>query len=153
MNPIDIITADHRKVEALFEEYEALGDTAYQEKRATVDLIISELEAHTEMEETLVYPLLKDEFEEEDDAMVEEAYAEHDVAKHLINELRSLDPEDEQFNAKVTVLRENIAHHVEEEETDLLPKAEETLSVEELAALGESIAEFKSMSVDPEEAA
>jgi hemerythrin-like domain-containing protein len=150
MDPIAIIKDDHRRIEEMFEEYEALGDTAYKTKRTLVDAIIRELELHAEMEETLVYPLLKDKFNREEDAMVEEAYAEHEVAKHLMAELKGLEPEDPQFDAKVTVLQESIAHHVEEEETDLLPQAEEEFSEEELAAIGVSLEEFKADHIDAE---
>lgn len=143
MDAIEIIKADHRKVEELFAEYESLADDAYAQKRALVDQITRELELHTEMEETITYPAFKDIFESEGDKMVEEGYAEHEVAKHLMEELKSLSPEDEQFDAKVKVLQENIDHHVKEEEEELLPKAQKEMPEAELAAMGEEMEEFK----------
>lgn len=143
MDPIELIKSDHRKVEALFEEYEAFGDDAYEQKGDIVATIIAELEAHTEMEETIAYPVFRAALDDEGDKKVDEAYAEHDVAKHLMEELKSLDPQDVQFAAKVTVLKENITHHVEEEEEDLLPSAEEVVSGEEMARIGEEMQAFK----------
>jgi hemerythrin-like domain-containing protein len=143
MDPIELIKEDHRRVEALFEEYEAFGDDAYEQKKDIVDTIIEELEAHTEMEETIAYPAFREALDDEGDKKVEEAYAEHDVAKNLIEEIKGLDPQDPQYEAKVQVLKENVMHHVEEEETDLLPSAEEAVSGEEMARLGEEMQAFK----------
>lgn len=143
MDPIELIKEDHRRVETLFEEYEAYGEDAYSERQALVNTIIEELEAHTEMEETIAYPVFRAALDADGDKRVEEAYAEHDVVKHLIEELKTLDPQDEQYAAKVTVLKENVAHHVEEEESDLLPAAEEAVSGEDMARIGEEMQAYK----------
>jgi hemerythrin-like domain-containing protein len=143
MDPIELIKEDHRRVETLFEEYEALGDDAYEQKKELVETILDELEAHTEMEETIAYPAFRQALDDEGDKKVEEAYAEHDVAKNLIADLRSLDGEDPQFDAKVTVLKESVMHHVEEEEESLLPSAEEAMSGEDMARIGEEMQAFK----------
>jgi hemerythrin-like domain-containing protein len=143
MDPIELIKEDHRRVEALFEEYEAFGEDAYIQKGELVEAIIDELEAHTEMEETIAYPVFRDAADTEGEKKVEEAYAEHDVAKNIMDELKSLDPQDPQFAAKVQVLKESIEHHVEEEETDLLPSAEENVSPEEMARIGQEMQAFK----------
>jgi hemerythrin-like domain-containing protein len=142
-NPIEIIKRDHRKVEKLFKEYEDLGDRAFETKKAIVEKLIQELKLHTEMEERLFYPKVRDKFSKEEDKMVEEAYAEHDVAKRILEELSVTHVEDPQFDARVKVLNENIAHHVMEEEQELLPKAEEKLSGEELNIIGEEMHAFK----------
>ena len=142
-NPIEIIKRDHRNVERLFKDYEELGDRAVETKRKVVDKIIAALELHTEMEEVHFYPKMKKTFSKEGDKMVEEAYAEHQVAKQLLEELGALDPEDPQFDAKVKVLQENIAHHVKEEEEELLPKAEKEMKEEELHIIGEEMKAFK----------
>lgn len=152
MNPVELITNDHREVEALFAEYESLGATAYAAKRALADQIIRALELHTEMEETIAYPAFREALKAEEDKMVEEAFAEHEVVKHLIEEIRSLSPEDPQFDAKVTVLRENVQHHVKEEETELLPEAEKELSEEELQRIGEELQDFKDSNLTVAEA-
>ncbi|MDB5260209.1 MAG: hemerythrin [Candidatus Nomurabacteria bacterium] len=143
MNPIEIIKADHKKVESLFKKYEELGDKAFKTKKDLAMEIMNELSLHAEMEETILYPVLKDRFNKEGDKMVEEAYAEHGVAKDLIAELESLDPGDPQFDAKIKVLNENIDHHVKEEEEELLPRAEKELAREELEDIGRKMKEFK----------
>ncbi|MES2994647.1 MAG: hemerythrin domain-containing protein [Patescibacteria group bacterium] len=142
-NPIEIIKADHATVEELFQEYEGLGDGAVATKRTLVDQIIEELTLHAEMEETLCYPAFQEAFNKEDDKMVEEAYVEHQGAKNILEELKTLDPEQPEFDANVKVLMEQIRHHVEEEESELLPKAEKELPEEELAAMGDAMMEFK----------
>lgn len=143
INPIEIIKRDHRKVESLFKEFEDLGDQAYQSKSKLVETIIKELRSHTEMEETLLYPRAQEAFNNEDDKMVEEAIAEHDVAKRLLEELTVTHPEDPQFDAKVKVLNENVTHHVMEEEQELLPRLEEKLSEEDMNAIGEEMEKFR----------
>lgn len=142
-NPIEIIKRDHRKVEKLFKEYEDLGDQAFATKKKKAEEIAKELKLHMEMEEKLVYPLLLEEFTKEDDKMVEEGFAEHDVAKRILEELSVTHPEDPQFDARVKVLNENIAHHVKEEEEELLPVADKNLTQEELNDMGEKLTAFK----------
>jgi hemerythrin-like domain-containing protein len=143
MDPIELIKEDHRRIEMLFDEYEACAEDEYARRGELAAIIMDELEAHTEMEETIAYPAFRAALDDEGDKKVEEAYAEHDVARNLIDDLRTLAPEDEQFAAKMTVLRENIMHHVEEEEGELLPAAEEAVSGEDMAALGQELQAFK----------
>jgi hemerythrin superfamily protein len=142
-DPIAIIKEDHEKVEALFREYEELGDSAYATKRKIADQVIMELTAHAEMEETICYPAFKEAFTKEDDKMVDEAYVEHEGAKMLLAKLEGLDAEDPEFDASMKVLMEQIRHHVEEEEGELLPAVEEEVPEEELAAMGDAMMEFK----------
>lgn len=142
-NPITLIKNDHRAVEELFEKYEGLGNQAFKTKQSLALEITAALTLHAEMEEMLFYPKLKDAFNAEDDKMVEEAYAEHSVAKDLIAEIEMMDPEDPQFDAKIKVLNENVSHHVGEEEEELLPRAEQELSEEDLEAIGEAMESFK----------
>jgi hemerythrin-like domain-containing protein len=143
MDPIELIKEDHRRVEALFEEYEALSEEQYTDKQELAETIMDELEAHMEMEETIAYPAFREALSMEGEKEVEESYAEHDVAKGLIEELRGLTPDDPQYDAKMTVLRENIMHHVEEEEADLLPAAEDAMSGEDMARIGEEMQGFR----------
>lgn len=143
MDPIDIIKKDHRTVEALFKEYEGLGEKAYAHKRQVVDQIIKELTVHAEMEESLAYPRFKEIFNKEDDQMVEEAYVEHEGAKNLLADLVALEPENPEFDARVKVLMEQITHHVKEEEGELLPKAKQEVPEDVLAKMGEEMLAFK----------
>src|SRR5215213_3371021 len=108
---ISLLQADHRKVEQLFEQFEA--SEGAQSKGALVQQICTELTVHTVLEEEFFYPACKGEV---DDELLNEAYVEHDGAKVLIAELLESDPSDEFYDAKVKVLSEQIEHHVEEEE-------------------------------------
>lgn len=142
-NPIDIIKRDHRKVEKLFKEYEDLGEQAFESKSKIVEQIIHELRLHTEMEESLLYPRAEEIFNKKDDKMVEEARAEHEVAKRILEELSVTHPEDPQFDARVKVLNENITHHIMEEEQELLPRVEEKFSKEDLNTTAEEMEAFQ----------
>ena len=106
-----ILAADHRAVEALFEEFEKASGTDRKAKIA--DRICTELNIHAQIEEEVFYPALKGKI---DDDLLKEAYVEHDGAKILINDIVASGPDDEFFEAKVTVLSEEIKHHVKEEE-------------------------------------
>lgn len=142
-NPIEILKRDHRKIEHLFREYEDLGEHAYSTKEKKVKELTRLLRLHSAMEERLFYSRAKEVLNHEDEKMVEEAIAEHDVAKRLLEELSVTHPEDPQFDAKVKVLNENSAHHVMEEEKELLPKAEKVMGHELLAAIGEDMRMFR----------
>lgn len=109
---IELLKQDHRKVEKLFEQFENEDDN--EEKRDIVRRICSELIIHTLLEEQIFYPACR-EGGVEDDTM-DEAQVEHDTAKMMINDLLDGSPSDEYWEAKVTVLRELIRHHVAEEE-------------------------------------
>ena len=143
MNAIEMIKDDHRTVEALFAEYESLGDRAYEGKREVAGRIIEALSLHAEMEETIAYPAFMEAFNKEDDKMVAEAYVEHTGAKRLMEDLRALSPEDDAFDATVKVLKENIEHHVKEEEEELLPAAERELPASEMERIGAEMQAFK----------
>lgn len=118
MKPTDIdathiLTKDHREVEALFASFEKAGGA--KEKGRIADQICTELKIHAQIEEEVFYPALKGKI---DDDLLKEAYVEHDGAKVLINEIVASSPDDEFFDAKVTVLKEEIEHHVKEEEKE-----------------------------------
>jgi len=106
-----LLTADHRAVEALFEQYEKAGGDGRKEKLARQ--ICTELKIHSMIEEEIFYPALRGKISDDD---LDEAYVEHDGAKMLINEIEAGGFEDEFYDAKVKVLQEQIEHHVEEEE-------------------------------------
>jgi hypothetical protein len=108
---IALLKADHRKVEALFEQYEGTNGAAAKKKIA--HQICVELKVHTAIEEEIFYPAFKGKIE---DDILEEAYVEHDGAKVLINDIEAGDPGDDFYDAKVKVLSEEIKHHVHEEE-------------------------------------
>lgn len=108
---IALLKADHRKVEELFEQFEAASGAGKKEKLAMQ--ICMELTVHTKIEEEIFYPACEGKIEED---LLKEAYVEHDGAKVLIAEIEAGGPDDEYYDAKVKVLSEQIEHHVEEEE-------------------------------------
>lgn len=108
---IALLKADHRKVEALFEQFEtARGDGR---KETLARQICTELKVHTMIEEEIFYPVFRGKIE---DDLLDEAYVEHDGAKMLINDIEAGGPDDDFYEAKVKVLSEEIEHHVGEEE-------------------------------------
>ncbi|HMJ77115.1 MAG TPA: hemerythrin domain-containing protein [Iamia sp.] len=138
MDAITMLKDDHKAVEKLFKRFEKAGDRAYVEKREIVDRIIEALSTHAAIEEQLFYPVTR-ETVPETDADVLEAIEEHQIVKWLLHDLQAMDPQDERFDAKVTVLIENVRHHVEEEEQDYFPKVREELGRNDLSDLGEAM--------------
>lgn len=108
---IAMLKADHRKVEELFEQFENARSSDRKQKLA--HQICSELKIHTMLEEEIFYPAFRGKIEGD---TLDEAYVEHDAAKILVNEIDAGNPDDDFFDAKVTVLSEEIKHHVKEEE-------------------------------------
>jgi hemerythrin-like domain-containing protein len=131
MNAFDLLKADHRKVAELFDQLEAASG---QKKLDVFKQIKSELEVHTHIEETIFYPVLEKPNETHD--LTLEAYEEHNVVKTLLAELSGAQSASDEWQAKAKVLRENVEHHVEEEENELFKKADDTLSDEKIEALG-----------------
>lgn len=140
---ITIIKADHRKLEKLFEAYEKLGNKAYKTKEAQALEIIRLLTIHTGMEEDLLYSRLSERLKKDDIKMVDEAYVEHGVAKELMSAIESMSPEQKLFDAKVKVLSEVVAHHVKDEENELLPTTKKEFSEEELIGIALKMEEYK----------
>jgi hemerythrin superfamily protein len=108
---IALLKDDHRAVEALFAQFEKASGDGRKEKIAKQ--ICLELSVHAQIEEEIFYPACEGKVEED---LLKEAYVEHDGAKMLIGQIMSGDPSDEFYDAKVTVLQEQIEHHVDEEE-------------------------------------
>jgi hemerythrin superfamily protein len=136
---VALIKEDHRRVEALFREYEQTGDRAHKTRQRLVEEISRELEVHAQIEEESFYPAVEAKARQDGKELVHEAVEEHHLVKVTLGELAALDAEDEAFDAKVQVLMENVRHHVEEEETELLPQAERLLDQDQLARLGEKM--------------
>jgi hypothetical protein len=108
---IAMLKADHRKVEDLFEQFQQARGDASKEKIA--HQICTELKIHTTIEEEIFYPSLRGKIE---DDTLDEAYVEHDGAKVLVNDIDAASPDADFYDAKVSVLSEEIKHHVREEE-------------------------------------
>jgi hemerythrin superfamily protein len=142
MDAITLLKNDHRTVEQLFKKFEQAGERAHKTKRKIVDQVIEELSIHGEIEESLFYPATRSNVEAAEDDVLE-SLEEHHVVKWTLSELEDMDPNDERFDAKVTVLIESVRHHVKEEERDMFPKVRKAMSRSELAALGERMEKAK----------
>jgi hemerythrin superfamily protein len=142
MDAITLLKEDHRAVEALFKKYEKLGERAGKTKQTTVDKLVRLLSVHASIEETVLYPYIR-EHAPELESTVLEALEEHLVAKWELDALEKMKPSDERFDAKVSVLTESVRHHVKEEEKQLFPKIREKFSRADLQELGEALAQAK----------
>jgi hemerythrin superfamily protein len=138
---IELLEADHRKVEALFEEYEEAKEASEDTKKPIAERICAELTVHAQVEEEIFYPWLRENLSEEDMEMVAEAEVEHATAKDLIAQIEGGDEVDEAYDAKVKVLSEYIKHHVKEEEDEIFPKISD--QKEELDELGQQMSARK----------
>jgi hemerythrin superfamily protein len=141
MDVFKLLKQDHKEVQQLFKKIEDSSDGAIKTREKTYKELAKELAVHASLEERLVYPRLR-EIEALEDT-VKEGIEEHHVAEQLMEEIAKMSASDEQWMAKVTVLKEMIEHHVEEEEKELFPKAMKALEKDEIEELGEIVAEEK----------
>jgi hemerythrin superfamily protein len=137
LSAIHLLEEDHQEVEGFFDEYENLEDAGEKESMALK--ICLALTVHTQIEEEIFYPAVREAIERPE--LIDEAIVEHASAKQLIAEIEEMDAGDELYDAKVKVLGEQVLHHVEEEEDELFPEIES--SELDLEALGKKIAERK----------
>jgi hemerythrin-like domain-containing protein len=121
----DLLDADHRAVKKMFKEYEELSGSkargVAQKKMELAQQICQELTVHTQIEEEIFYPAVREAIKDKD--LIAEANVEHQSAKELISQIRGMMEPDEMFDAKVKVLGEYIDHHVKEEKNEIFPKA------------------------------
>lgn len=139
-NAVDILTADHKKVHKLFKDFEKLKEKgSAEDKAAIVSEICIELTVHAQVEEEIFYPAVRAAIDDED--LMDEAEVEHAGVKDLIAQLQAMNPDEPLYDAKVTVLGENVDHHVEEEQDEMFVKAKKAKV--DLEVLGEEIAQRK----------
>ncbi|MEU5884306.1 hemerythrin domain-containing protein [Spirillospora sp. NPDC047279] len=143
MDAIVLLKDDHKTVERLFKKFEEAGDNALKTKRKLVDQIIEELTVHAYIEEQLFYPAAREAAPDTKDHVLE-SLEEHHVVVWMLSELIHLNPKDERFDAKVTVLIENVRHHVKEEEKDWFPEVRKAMGRKALQELGEQMDAAKS---------
>jgi Hemerythrin HHE cation binding domain len=136
-NAVQMIRQDHKKVEGLFKKFDQAKN--HSAKKRIADQVVQELEVHTTLEEEIFYPAVRKELGDEE--MIDEDEKEHQQAKDIIQELKTMDGEDEQLEEKFSELVECIKHHVEEEQGEMLPKAEE--GEMDLAHYGKQMSERK----------
>ena len=119
-NPVlTMLKADHKKVKALFAQFK---EARPQQQEDIAQTTIQELEIHAELEEGLIYPAIREGID--DDELMNEANEEHHLVHVLIAELKKLEPSDDTFKAKFTLLGELVKHHVKEEEGEMFPQAQ-----------------------------
>ncbi|MEU3792417.1 hemerythrin domain-containing protein [Streptomyces fructofermentans] len=138
MDGIVLLKEDHKTVEKLFKQFEKAGENAHAEKRKIADRVIGELTTHTWIEEKIFYPAAREAAPDDKDHVLE-SVEEHHVVLWMLSELKDLDPSDERFDAKMTVLIENVRHHVEEEEKEWFPDVRKTMGRNRLVELGEQM--------------
>ncbi|MBE1493772.1 hemerythrin superfamily protein [Amycolatopsis lexingtonensis] len=140
---IVLLKNDHKTVEKLFKEFEKAGEDAHREKRRIADSIIEELTVHAYIEEEIFYPAAREAVPETKDHVLE-SVEEHHVVVWMLSELVGMDPADETFDAKVTVLTENVRHHVEEEEDEWFPEVRSAMGRKRLQELGQRMIDARS---------
>jgi len=143
MDALDLIKQDHKRLRKLLEET-LEADSAEREQR--LDHLRTELVAHERMEEEVLYPRLRDEKKTHEPVL--EGYEEHHVADVLLDELLDVPPQTDLWKAKVKVLKENVEHHMDEEEDELFKGARASLDREELNRLGERMEQIKRSAED-----
>jgi hemerythrin-like domain-containing protein len=150
LDAIALLKADHDKVKKLLSELETTTERGVKTRAELFSTIKGELTVHEIIEEEIFYPELKAHPKGRD--IVLEGYEEHHVVDLLMSELESLDVTDEKWGAKAVVMKENIEHHIEEEEGDMFPKARQVFDAGELDELGTAMAERKAEALKQETA-
>ena len=132
---IVLLKDDHKEIRKVFRDFQSAGEGATSRKGTLVKKMIELLTQHTYIENEVMYPRVRALLPElEDDVL--ESYEEHHVADVLVMELSGMKPTDERFDAKTTVLIENVQHHMDEEEQDWFPKVREGLGRKQLQEIG-----------------
>jgi hemerythrin superfamily protein len=134
---VDLIMQDHREVERIFEELKS----SPEKRPGLVPVLVTLLTAHSRAEEAEVYPAARDEAGEEDD--VEHSQEEHLLADQLLGRLAQTDPESPEFEPALSALVEAVTHHVEEEESKVLPGMRQNLSTERLEELASAFGQSR----------
>jgi hemerythrin-like domain-containing protein len=137
---IEMLKADHRRVRALFQRYDGTDDQAM--KQGIMAELFVELELHTQLEEAVFYPAFADETNREGQELVEASLEAHEEIDVLVEELRGLEADQEAFAAKFQALRTKVEQHVQDEESQMFPQAEQELQ-EQLEELRDEMQEIK----------
>ena len=141
VDAVKMLKDDHKKVKDLFRQFEKARSD--DRKKSIAEEVFHELEVHAAIEEEIFYPAAKAKADKEGKELVAEAVEEHHVVKVLVSELKSMREVNEQFEAKFTVLIENVEHHIEEEEKEMLPDAKKALG-DDIETLGMQMDQRKS---------
>jgi hemerythrin superfamily protein len=143
MDALELLKSDHDAVRDLFDEFKQAKEAGDAARMGRVQAkIFNELQIHTAIEEEVFYPEAE-EVGGEAEELVKEGVEEHHVVDVLMNEIRGLQPDDDAWVAKMTVLIENVEHHAEEEEEELFPQLRSAFGDERLERIGEKLADAK----------
>ena len=134
MNAFALLKEDHKKVAGILEKLDATTERGVKTREELFTQLKTELDIHTEIEETIFYPVLEEHDETRDITL--EGIEEHRIVKELLAELDAMAKDDEVWTAKMTVLKENVEHHVKEEEGEMFPRARQALTKDEIETLG-----------------
>lgn len=144
MNAIDLLKADHEKVKAILTQLSESTDRAVKKRTDLLDKLEMEISIHTQLEEQILYPAFKAAGGKDEAEMYFEAKEEHRTVDSLVlPDLKATDPTTPEFAGRVKVVKELLEHHIEEEETDMFPKAKKLLGKSKLDQLGEQMIELK----------
>ena len=137
MNAFNLLKTDHEKVAGILASLEETTERAVKGREELFTRLKAELDLHAMIEEEIFYPALEEADETREVTL--EAYEEHRLVKQLLAELEAEPKDTEEWTAKFTVLKENIEHHVEEEEGEMFKQAREVLSEDEIETLGDRL--------------
>jgi len=141
MDALQLLKADHDKVKKMLGELDSTTERGVKTREEGFAKLRRELEVHEAIEEEIFYPALKEHPKAKD--LVLEAYEEHNVVDMVMKEIDGVAYDDETWGAKLTVMKENVEHHIEEEEDEMFKQARQVFSKEELTDLGERMAARK----------
>ena len=141
MNALELLKADHDKVKSILRELEPTTERATKTRTELFQKLKAELTVHEIIEEEIFYPTLKEHPKARD--IVLEGYEEHNVVDTIMGELEATDVTDETWGAKFKVMKENIEHHIEEEEGEMFKQARSVFDADELRQLGDRMAARK----------
>ncbi len=137
MNALELLKQDHQEASNMMDKLEMNDQSDMQ----MFSQLKQALTLHTKVEETLLYPALEEHEETRD--MVQEAYEEHQTVDEILAEMSGLAPTNEDFTRKLAELRENVMHHVKEEENEMFPKVEQVLGRDRLQEMGRQMQQMK----------
>jgi hemerythrin-like domain-containing protein len=135
VNALDLLEEDHKKMKKLLEELDSTTERGVKTREELFAKVRKELQTHEALEEEILYPALKEHPKAKE--IVLEGYEEHHVADVILGELEGVPVDDERWGAKLSVLKENIEHHIEEEEDEMFKKARQIFETDELEQMGE----------------
>jgi hypothetical protein len=135
MNALKLLKQDHDEVKSMLSDLESTTERAEKTRTEGLATLKAELEVHEAIEEEIFYPALKDHPKTKELAL--EGYEEHHVVDMVMAEIEGVEPSDETWMAKFTVMKENLEHHIEEEEGEMFNQAEKVFDDDELEELGD----------------